>query len=965
VRVLHLIQRYPPAVGGSETWCREVSQYLSALGDDVKVLTLDILEEEEYWQHPAYDRWRVQLGRVDWDGGVLVRRYKRSLPIHLLHHLAFRFMLDKLLRIYFYGPHSVEMYGRLFAEAKAADVVHLHTIPYPHNFIGYLAARLCQKRVVITPHFHPDHPHYERWSNYWLLRHCDAVIAVSDYESEYLTKKGVDPSKIIVTGNGVHLHEYVAQDLEQYEAELRRRYHLWPSSKIILFVGRKLEYKGLATLVAAVRQVSAEDDIVLLLAGPSSGWFEEFYGTLSAKDRERIIDLGTVSEQEKVNLLHLAQVLVLPSRFEAFGIVFLEAWACGTPVIGAATGAIPSVIGEGGLTFPYGDASRLAEQLRTILHNQNLAHAMVLRGQQRLRSRFTWDHIGRLTRQSYRRNPVRGLRILICSSFFPPHCVGGAELIAYKQGKILQQLGHDVRVFCGRLGGHWFRPHRVTHENGAFQITRVSLSAQDISGTSWDFKSPDIRREFGRTLDNFTPDVVHFHNIVGLSMGIIEECYRRQIPTVMTLHDYWGICFKNTLLKNNGNICKQGGLACLGCREMLAGHLPLPSPVRHAHVLLALRHVDRLITPSRYVAAQYTANGIPRDQIAVIQNGIDTENFAPRQRTPGKLTLGFIGHLAQHKGLDVLLHALSLMDATPVRLLVVGSGEDAERFQTFAHERGLDPYVTFYGQVDNRRIASIYQQIDVLVVPSVWPENSPVTITEAMASGIPVIASDVGGISELVEEGVTGYLIPLRDSLAIAERIGRFLRHPELLKSMGERAREKIQAYQMRQQVERIVEVYQEVIAHRQPLPKLDRTVLLYDAATPWDLNLREMFVRLTEIEEKLGRRLLVCRADLAPAEVWEEAQLFIIPSASPQAYSYALYALQRRVPIVVPEAVEALRDLCLVSNAGLMYENADELKECLMLLLSNDPLRQTLGSNGRVFLEGRGSVSTAPNVVL
>jgi glycosyltransferase involved in cell wall biosynthesis len=964
VRVLHLIQRYPPAVGGSETWCREVSQYLSALGDDVKVLTLDILEEEEYWQNPAYDRWHVQLGRLDWDDGVLVRRYKRSLPIHLLHQLVFRFMLDKLLRIYFYGPHSVEMYGRLFAEAKAADVVHLHTMPYPHNFFGYLAARLRRKRVVMTPHFHPDHPHYERWSNYWLLRHCDAIIAVSDYERDYLARKGVDASKIIVTGNGVHLRDYVAHDLERFEAEIRRRHHLWPSSKIILFLGRKLEYKGLATLVAAVQQLSAVDDIVLLLAGPSSAWFKEFYETLPAKDRERIIDLGTVSAQEKTNLLHLAQVLVLPSRFEAFGIVFLEAWACGTPVIGAATGAIPSVIGDGGLTFPYGDVPQLAGQLRTILHNSHLAHTMALRGRQRLQSAYTWDHIGRLTRETYRPKPAKGLRILICSSFFPPHYLGGAELIAYKQGKILQQMGHDVRVFSGRLGGHWFRTHRVTHEKGPFQITRVSLSAQDISGTSWDFKSPEIAGAFDRMLGEFRPDVVHFHNIVGLSIGMIDQCYRRQIPTVMTLHDYWGICFKNTFLKNNGNICTHGGLACLDCREMLAGHLPLPSPVRNAHSLFALRQVDRLITPSRYVAAQYIANGLPSDKFAVIQNGIDTESFAPHQRRAGKLTLGFIGHLGYHKGLDILLHALSLMDATQVRLLVVGSGEDAERFRTFSHERGLDPHVTFLGQVDNQRIASIYQEIDVLVVPSVWPENSPVTITEAMASGIPVIASDVGGIGELVEDGVTGYLIPLRDSLAIAERIGRFLKRPELLKSMGERARGRIQAYQMRQQVNRIVEVYQEVIAHRRPLPELACAVLLYDAATLWDMDVREMFVRLTEIEEKLGRHLLICRADLAGDDVWEQAQLFIIPSESPQGYGLALHALQRRVPIVVPEAVEALRDLCLVSNAGLVFDNADELKECLMLLLSNDPLRQTLGRNGGSFLEERGFSSITAKAI-
>jgi glycosyltransferase involved in cell wall biosynthesis len=239
-----------------------------------------------------------------------------------------------------------------------------------------------------------------------------------------------------------------------------------------------------------------------------------------------------------------------------------------------------------------------------------------------------------------------------------------------------------------------------------------------------------------------------------------------------------------------------------------------------------------------------------------------------------------------------------------------------------------------------------------------------VTITEAMASGIPVIASDVGGIGELVENGVTGYLVPLRDSLAIAERIGRFLARPELLKTMGEKALAKIQSYQMRQQVERIVDVYREVLAQRQPMPRLGFEVLLYDADSAWNLGIREMFSRLTEVEEKLGRRLLVGRADLAGDEVWEETRLFIIPSPSPQSYAYALQALQRRVPILVPEEVEALRELCLVSNAGLLYGNSDELKECLMLLLSNEPLRQALGNNGRAFLEGRRTSSTVPTTI-
>jgi glycosyltransferase involved in cell wall biosynthesis len=264
-----------------------------------------------------------------------------------------------------------------------------------------LAARLRKKRVVITPHFHPGHPHYERWSNYWLLKRCDAVIAVSTYEGDYLVSKGIDRRKIVVTGNGVHTEDYLPKELPSFQAELVRLYGLSPTTKIIIFVGRKLEYKGIATLVDACRSLSIEGDVALLLVGPSSSWFDAYYGKLSKQDRQRIIDLGTVSEQEKINLLHVADVLVLPSRFEAFGIVFLEAWACGTPVIGAATGAIPGIIGDGGLTFEYGNARDLADKLKVVLYKTDLARQMALLGQHRLVENFTWEKIARGTRTAY------------------------------------------------------------------------------------------------------------------------------------------------------------------------------------------------------------------------------------------------------------------------------------------------------------------------------------------------------------------------------------------------------------------------------------------------------------------------------------------------------------------------------------------------------------------------------------
>jgi glycosyltransferase involved in cell wall biosynthesis len=388
-------------VGGSEIWCREVCQHLAAAGDEIKVLTLDVIEEEEFWRDPPIDRCTVRLGRLTWDNKVRVRRYKRSLPVPYLYRSLLKVVLDQWLRVYFYGPHSIEMYGRLLSEVRAADVVYLHTMPYPHNFFGYVAARLCGKPVVITPHFHPGHPYYERWLNYWLLKRCDAVIVISEYERDYLASKGVDAAKIVSTGTGVRLEEYRPTDIAGFKTRLLQKHGLSEETRPILFLGRKQEYKGIATLVEALELLPSHLHAALLLAGPSSSWFDNFYQSLSAPARARSIDLGTVSHQDKVHLLHLAEILILPSRFEAFGIVLLEAWACGTPVIVANTGAMPSIVGDGGLVFEYGNAAELAGKMQQLLEDVEFARGMARRGHARVLERYTWEKIATTARQAY------------------------------------------------------------------------------------------------------------------------------------------------------------------------------------------------------------------------------------------------------------------------------------------------------------------------------------------------------------------------------------------------------------------------------------------------------------------------------------------------------------------------------------------------------------------------------------
>jgi glycosyltransferase involved in cell wall biosynthesis len=237
-------------------------------------------------------------------------------------------------------------------------------------------------------------------------------------------------------------------------------------------------------------------------------------------------------------------------------------------------------------------------------------------------------------------------------------------------------------------------------------------------------------------------------------------------------------------------------------------------------------------------------------------------------------------------------------------------------------------------------------------MPSIWPENSPVTITEAMASGIPVIASDMGGIGELVVDGVTGFLVPPREAGAVAGKIDYLLRHPDARQRMGAEAIERIEKHELRGQVSRVLEVYERLLDEPRVNARPRGDVLLYHSETPWNVHVRDVVYRVAEVERTLGRRLLLCRLGFSDEEIIRGARLLVIPPAGPDGVPQALRAFLRGLPIVVHEESPELKELCLLSQGGLFYSDAVELGECLELLLSDEPLRRAMGANGRRFVE-------------
>lgn len=962
MKIVNIIQRYPPAVGGSETWCQEVCRFLAKKGHNIKVLTLDVNEEEEYWREPIDNRSTIVFGKMIFDNGITIRRYRRSLPIFSVYHIFYKKILDQLLNIYFYGPHSLEMYGRMWREIKKADIVFLYTLPQPHNFIAFLTAKFLRKKVVFAPFFHPNHPFYERRSNYWLLKHSDSIITLTHFERNYLKSKGVPAAKIYVTGCGIHPEEYAPKQLEQFKSRLQSEYGIRNSDRVITFIGRKIPEKGVGFLIEAVKDLCRDIPLKLFLVGPSFDWYKDLLNSLSSKEKEVIIDLGTISHQEKVNLLHLSDLLVLPSKYESFGIVFLEAWVCNVPVIGTTEGCMPEVIGEGGFLCEYGNTEDLKLKIKNaIIYNNKKRIAS--RGKERVFTIYNWNIIAKEAEKAMKRalgKKETTMRVVIVSNAYPPHFIGGAELIAHSQAKGLKMRGNDVIVFAGELNNTARRYSIKRDIYEGIPVNRIFLHDQDYSADFFNFYHKPVHESFCNFIENVSPEVVHFHNIIGLSASLIHAAKSRRIKTILTFHDHWGICFKNTLLTSEEEICKEFH-DCERCKPSISdqGLEEVPFSLRNDFVRLQLEDIDTFICPSDYLANFYIRAGLDKKKVRVVCNGIDIDRFTKLHKSKDqtkdqtKIRFSFLGYFGRHKGIHILLEALSGLKESikeNVWVNLVGDGDQKYYYERLVKELKLDKLVKFWGKIEYNCIEDIYRQTDVLILPSIWPENQPVTITEAMASRIPVIATRIGGIHELVEEGKTGYLFEPNNPEDLAQKMMEFIFDRSKLIDFGEKAFQKISDKSLPNQVGKIISIYQEE-SESNKTGCLDKKELIVCLGKKF-LQLCSKALNILR-KESVGHWQVVMVDWLDESLIGKAKVLWVVDNdVNPRELKIGLL---NKLPLLVPESNEKLKNICVKGKCGLFYKNAPEAALALEYLMNDEPLRLIMGQNGFKFFYGSG----------
>jgi glycosyltransferase involved in cell wall biosynthesis len=304
----------------------------------------------------------------------------------------------------------------------------------------------------------------------------------------------------------------------------------------------------------------------------------------------------------------------------------------------------------------------------------------------------------------------------------------------------------------------------------------------------------DVGAVFGRLLDDTRPDVIHLHNAVRqLSPAILRSARSRRVPVVMTLHDYSLICPQGQLLKGervpcvapncvHGNPLPAVLNRCIR-RRLIASAVASVEHGIHRATKAYSSWVQLMLAPSRFIEAAVTAGGYDARRIRYLPNGIDPGEDPPPVPASGGSIL-YAGRLVREKGLDVLLDAARLIPEIPI--VVAGDGALRQ-----ALEAAAPGSVSFVGQRSPDELKLLRADAVAVVSPSIWYENAPLTVLEAMRDGRPAVVSAIGGQTELVGSD-TGIAVPARDARALADAISLVWRDRAMANEMGRAGRARL-----------------------------------------------------------------------------------------------------------------------------------------------------------------------------
>jgi glycosyltransferase involved in cell wall biosynthesis len=378
---------------------------------------------------------------------------------------------------------------------------------------------------------------------------------------------------------------------------------------------------------------------------------------------------------------------------------------------------------------------------------------------------------------------------------YPPDHLGGTELYTQDLARRQATIGHEPVVFVPAADGH--SDPEPARESGV-RVYRRSIGPGNrqavFLSTFW---NPVAQRALTRTLDCEQPDVLHIQHLMGLPASLLGALQKREIPYVVTLHDYWYFCANAQLLTNYDQTNCAGPdryLNCAGC-FLARGGLPDGSVQRRAVAPLltrrnsllkpVLEQAQAIIAPSNFIRDEYIRLGAPAKRMIVVPHGIQAPEEMPPKGRPaaGELNVAYLGGIAWQKGVHVLVEAANEMPAG-IKITIYGDLGIHQEYANGLQLQARNPGLTFSGRLEREKVWQVLVAADVIVVPSIWYENSPIIVLEARTAGTPVIASDLGALPEQVVNDQDGLLFPAGNAAALRKLLIELLAHPERLREL-------------------------------------------------------------------------------------------------------------------------------------------------------------------------------------
>jgi glycosyltransferase involved in cell wall biosynthesis len=396
VRIAHFVQRYPPALGGSEAYFARLSAHLAAHGHDVTVFTTQGDQLESFWNRQSRT-FPAEVCRID---GVTVRRYPlwrmpgRRWCLAPLSRVPIRSLQRLTLPC---NPISFSMWKDAGQESSRFDLVHVTAFPYAWPLAcGLRLARRQSIPFLITPFLHlgdPENPRdatrraYTRPALAELLRVADAVFVQTASEREMAAALGVAAHRLVLQGMGAD-----ARECTQGDRSIRQAWGVCEPEPVIGLLANQSAEKGTIDLLKATAILwNGGRRFKVVLAGPEMPSFTRFWKHFGFK--ESVIRLGVVSDRQKRDFYAGIDLFVMPSRSDAFGLVLLEAWANGKANVAYRAGGVADLVRHevDGLLVKCGDVEQLARSIGALAFDSAWRQELGEAGRHRVEQDFRWD----------------------------------------------------------------------------------------------------------------------------------------------------------------------------------------------------------------------------------------------------------------------------------------------------------------------------------------------------------------------------------------------------------------------------------------------------------------------------------------------------------------------------------------------------------------------------------------------